>query len=45
MPFPDPATRNPVRLPDGTAHQGTVFLSAVIDHPRISVGDYMFHPG
>ncbi|MFN3662987.1 CatB-related O-acetyltransferase [Yoonia sp.] len=42
MPFPHPATRNPVRLPDGSAHAGTVFLSAVIDHPRISVGAYSY---
>ncbi len=42
MPFPDPNTRNPVSLPDGSAHAGTVFLSAVINHPRISVGDYSY---
>ena len=42
MPFPDPSTPHPVRLPDGSAHAGTVFLSAVIDHPRISVGDYSY---
>lgn len=40
--FPDPSTLYPVRLPDGSAHAGTVFLSAVIDHPRISVGDYSY---
>lgn len=34
MPFPDPKTRNPVRLPDGSAYAGTVFLSAVIDYPH-----------
>ncbi|MBR2657224.1 MAG: CatB-related O-acetyltransferase [Loktanella sp.] len=42
MPFPDPKTRNPVSLPDGSAHAGTVFLSAVINHPRINVGDYSY---
>ena len=42
MAFPSPDTRHPVRLPDGTAHQGTVFLAAVIDHPRWSVGDYSY---
>ena len=42
MPFPSPATAYPVRLPDGTTHSGTVFLSAVIHHPRISVGDYSY---
>lgn len=40
--FPDPDTRFPITLPDGTAHAGTVFLSAVIDHPRISVGHYSY---
>jgi virginiamycin A acetyltransferase len=42
MPFPDPDTRHPVILPDGSRHSGTVFLSAVIDHPRIAVGDYSY---
>lgn len=42
MIFPSPDTRNPVPLPDGTQHQGTVFLSAVIDHPRIVTGDYSY---
>ncbi len=42
LPFPDPLTRNPLTLPDGTAHAGTVFLSAVIDHPRFVVGDYSY---
>ena len=41
-PFPDPATRHPLRLPDGTPHAGTVFLRAVLDHPRILVGDYSY---
>jgi virginiamycin A acetyltransferase len=40
--FPDPSTRNPLRLPDGSTHAGTAFLSAVIDHPRIAVGDYSY---
>jgi len=39
-PFPAASTPHPIILPDGTAHPGTVFLSAVLDHPRISVGDY-----
>ena len=42
MHFPDPGTRHPVALPDGTPHAGTVFLRAVIDHPRIAVGDYTY---
>jgi virginiamycin A acetyltransferase len=42
MPFPSPDTTYPVRLPDGQPHRGTVFLSAVLHHPRISVGDYSY---
>lgn len=41
-PFADPNTLNPVRLPDGSAHAGTVFLKAALDHPRIEVGDYSY---
>ncbi len=40
--FPTPQTRHPVMLPDGTPHAGTVFLGAVLDHPRIEVGDYSY---
>jgi len=40
--FPDPATLHPVRLPDGSAHAGTVFLKPVLAHPRITVGDYTY---
>ncbi|WP_294227862.1 CatB-related O-acetyltransferase [uncultured Shimia sp.] len=39
MPLPDPKTAFPVTLPDGSKHAGTVFLSAVIKHPRFEVGD------
>jgi virginiamycin A acetyltransferase len=42
MTFPSPNTRNPVLLPDGNAHAGTVFLSAVVDHPRFEIGDYTY---
>jgi virginiamycin A acetyltransferase len=42
MPFPPPDTCNPIRFPDGTAHAGTVFLRAVIDHPRWQVGAYTY---
>jgi virginiamycin A acetyltransferase len=44
MPFslPDPATRHPIILPGGQPHEGTVFLRAMIDHPRIEVGDYTY---
>lgn len=41
-PFPAADTRQPLVLPDGTAHQGTVFLKAVIRHPRIRVGAYSY---
>ena len=41
-PFPDAAERHPLQLPDGTPHAGTVFLRAVIDHPRIEVGAYSY---
>lgn len=41
-PFPASDTTHPVVLPDGSPHAGTVFLSAVVDHPRIVVGDYTY---
>lgn len=40
--FPPPHLRHPLILPDGTTHIGTVFLKAVIDHPRIEVGEYTY---
>lgn len=42
MTFPLPETRNPVRLPDGSHHAGTVFLAAAVDHPRFQIGDYTY---
>ena len=42
MTFPSPETRNPVLLPDGSYHQGTVFLNAVVNHPRLEIGDYTY---
>lgn len=42
MPFVSSKTRFPVILPDGSAHPGTVFLNAVLDHPRIKVGEYSY---
>ncbi len=42
MPFPSPQTSHPIRLSDGSAHAGTVFLKAVINHPRWQVGDYSY---
>lgn len=41
-PFPAPTERFPVPLPDATRHPGTVFLNAVIDHPRMVIGDYSY---
>jgi virginiamycin A acetyltransferase len=40
--LPDPRSRNPVILPDGTPHEGTVFLAAVIDQSNIEVGDWSY---
>ncbi|NNE54278.1 MAG: CatB-related O-acetyltransferase [Sulfitobacter sp.] len=40
--FPPPDRRHPVRLSDGSAHEGTVFLKAAVDHPRMAVGDYTY---
>jgi len=42
MPFPTPDTFHPIKLQDGTAHRGTVFLKAVLKHPRIEIGDYTY---
>lgn len=41
-PFPDAQTRFPLTLPDGSRHPGTVFLKPVLDHPRITVGEYSY---
>jgi virginiamycin A acetyltransferase len=41
-PFPAPLTVHPLTLPDGTRHTGTVFLKAVISHPRWEIGDYTY---
>ena len=41
-PFARPDAAHPVTLPDGKAHLGTVYLGAVIDHPRIEIGDYTY---
>lgn len=40
--FPAPDTSHPIRLPDSAAHAGTVFLRAVIAHPRWQVGAYTY---
>lgn len=41
-PFPGPDTRFPFLWPDGSPHEGIVFLRAAIDHPRWMVGDYTY---
>ncbi len=40
--FPAPDTRYPITLADGTLHRDTVFLRAVIDHPRWQIGAYTY---
>lgn len=40
--YPDPTTRHPIVLPDGTPHLGTVFLAAATSHPRMEVGVYTY---
>lgn len=40
--FPAPETRFPITLPDGSLHRDTVFLRAVIDHPRWEIGEYSY---
>ncbi|MEM8654792.1 MAG: CatB-related O-acetyltransferase [Pseudomonadota bacterium] len=42
MTFPDANRAYPITLPDGSDHQGTVFLNRVIDHPAWEVGDYTY---
>lgn len=42
MRFPSPETVHPVTLPDGSKLPNNVFLKAVIDHPRIDVGEYTY---
>ena len=42
MSFPPADTRFPITLPDGSTHEGTVFLRAVVDHPRIAVGEFTY---
>lgn len=42
MPLPDPSLRNPIILPDGQPHAGTVMLNRAIDHPNMQVGAYTY---
>ncbi|SEL38515.1 CatB-related O-acetyltransferase [Pacificibacter marinus] len=43
MPFLNPDLRHPIRLPDGTPYENTVWLRSVIDHPNIEVGDFTYY--
>lgn len=43
MPFPSPDSAHPVTFADGTVYPNTVFLSAVLDHPNLTVGDYSYY--
>ena len=40
--FPSPDLIHPVKTADGRIHEGTVFLAAVLTHPRIDVGAYTY---
>ncbi|WP_371171550.1 CatB-related O-acetyltransferase [Aliiroseovarius sp. 2305UL8-7] len=40
--MPDATRVHPVTLPDGSHHEGTVFLSNVIDQPNIEVGAFTY---
>lgn len=39
----DAAKKHPMVMPDGTVIEQVVHLKAVIDHPRIVVGDYSYY--
>ena len=41
--LPDPRSRNPLGFPGGAQDPATVFLSEVIDHPNIQVGDWTYY--
>jgi virginiamycin A acetyltransferase len=41
--LPDPRLRNPLVFPNGAHDPATVFLSQVIDHPNIDVGDWTYY--
>lgn len=41
--LPDPRLRNPLVFPNGVADPATVFLTEVIDHPNIDVGDWSYY--
>lgn len=41
--LPDPKCRNPLVFPNGVADPATVFLSQVVDHPNIDIGDWTYY--
>ncbi|WP_018699391.1 CatB-related O-acetyltransferase [Amorphus coralli] len=43
MPLLNPNKTHPMAMPDGTVIEQTVQLKAVIDHPRIEVGDFSYY--
>ncbi|CAD7040240.1 acetyltransferase [Pseudorhizobium endolithicum] len=43
MPLLNADAAHPITLADGTIVKGTVHLNQVIDHPRITVGDYSYY--
>ena len=40
--LPDATRRHPITLPDGTTHQGTVYLKPAIDHPNWEIGAFSY---
>lgn len=42
MPFLDPRQPYPITLADGTPYRETVQLAAVIDHPRMEIGEFSY---
>lgn len=43
MPLLDPKKKHPMVMPDGTPIRQVVHLKSVIDHPRITVGDFSYY--
>lgn len=41
--FTDLTKTHPIILPNGKVHDGTVFLGRVIDHPRMTIGDFTYY--
>ena len=42
-PFPDPNTAHPLGEPNGDGvNESVVFLKAILDHPRLEVGEYTY---